>query len=153
MPRSCSSNPILFRIKNNLVRDIWGHLNKNTCHPQVTQIIFCHSHISVKSLSFFLDITSNTFSNMYAEIVVDIHRKHVVVSNTLFNIIQRYASFLPQSSNKNTAIFIKIQHNAGLFHWDLPSEWINLQSSPHHHSSFLQTSSTSLHDLFEITQI
>ena len=70
----------------------------------------------MKSLTLPSDITSNTFSNMYAEIVVDIHRKHGVVSNTLFNIIQRYASFLPELSNKHTAIFIKIQHNAGLFH-------------------------------------
>ena len=76
----------------------------------------------MKSLTSLSDITSNTFSNMYAEISIDVHMKHGVVSNTLFNIIQRYAWFLPQSPNKHTAIFNKIQHNAALFHGDVYSE-------------------------------
>ena len=69
---------------------------------------------------------------------------------SLLNITQRYSCFPPKSLNKPTGLFIKIQHNVRLFHWDLPSEWIHLESFPHHHSSFSKTSSTSLHNLFEI---
>ena len=60
----------------------------------------------MKSLTSLSDITSNTFSNMYPEISIEVHMKHGVVSNTLFNIIQRYTWFLPQSPNKYTGRYL-----------------------------------------------